>query len=214
MYGLIYCITNAVNGKQYVGQTVRTLEQRWQFHLRAAREFSGCALHSAIRKYGIEAFAIQQIDVAESQDELNEKEIHHVARLGTLAPGGYNLTSGGKQTRLSEETCKKISEANKGRVISGEARRNMSKAVQFRPQVSSSTRSKLSERVISEETCEKLSRALRKVSCRRGHQFNDVNTYTNPLTGARQCWICWKLYSNRKLPKKVEERFVEEKTAQ
>jgi predicted GIY-YIG superfamily endonuclease len=36
--GLIYLITNTVNGKRYIGQTVRTLRQRWQQHVRDAKQ--------------------------------------------------------------------------------------------------------------------------------------------------------------------------------
>ena len=114
VYGRIYCVTNLVNGKQYVGQTTLTIEDRWDLHLKSALQyFSMGALHCAIRKYGVEAFAIEQIDVAVSQDELNEKEIHHVARLGTYG-GGYNLRPGGGRWRLSEESRRKMSESHLG----------------------------------------------------------------------------------------------------
>ena len=29
----IYLITNKINGKQYVGQTIRTIEERWKGHI-------------------------------------------------------------------------------------------------------------------------------------------------------------------------------------
>ena len=51
---LIYKITNTVNGKIYVGQTVRTLEERkWQ-HINTAKNGHKNHLYNAMRKYGIE----------------------------------------------------------------------------------------------------------------------------------------------------------------
>ena len=112
MFGIIYCITNTVSGKQYVGQTTRTLERRWWFHLRSVRYGSQCALHCAIRKYSPAAFKIEQIDSAKTLDELNEKEAHHIAQLKTLAPCGYNLTTGGEGYEVSEEVRRIQSESS------------------------------------------------------------------------------------------------------
>ena len=173
-YGIIYIVTNTVNGKQYVGQTTLTLTDRWKHHRESALDyFSMGALHCAIRKYGVEAFAIEQIDVAGSQDELNEREIHHVARLGTYG-GGYNLRPGGERWRLSEETRRKISESSKSRVISEKTRRKLSESSWNR----------------------------KKTSCKNGHLFLEVNTYIS-LNGSRSCVACRYLAGGRKIPKKL-----------
>jgi hypothetical protein len=55
-------------------------------------------------------FNVEQIDFAESSKELNKKEVFHIMRLKTLAPRGYNLTTGGEGYNVSEETRKKQSE--------------------------------------------------------------------------------------------------------
>lgn len=112
MYGFIYLVTNTVNGKQYVGQTTRSLKRRWQFHLRSVRGGSKYALHCAIRKYGAAAFKVEQIDSAETLEELNEKEARYVLQLATLAPGGYNLTTGGDGFKVSDETREKQSKTH------------------------------------------------------------------------------------------------------
>ena len=167
------------NGKQYVGQTVRILEQRWQSHIRSAENGSTFALHRAIRKYGAGSFKVEQIDSAKTLDELNKKEAYYIAQLGTLAPDGYNLTGGGEgrivsaETRqklsdvwdsrtVSDETCRKISEMKLGRITSMETRKKMSAAV-LGHIVSEETRQKLSKalsgRVMSEETRKRMSDA-------------------------------------------------------
>lgn len=93
-YGIIYVVENTINGKKYVGQTVQPLKVRWQRHCR--KEQSGCvALASAIAKYGADAFKVSEVAQASTKEELNSLEAQLVVALGTVAPGGYNLRSGG-----------------------------------------------------------------------------------------------------------------------
>lgn len=95
-----------VNGKQYVGQTSRTLEKRWKEH---CDKHSKClALHSAILKYGSENFTVQQIDVACNQIEADYKEHAWIERLNTLSPNGYNLKDGGSNGKHSEDVKLKM----------------------------------------------------------------------------------------------------------
>ena len=119
VHGIIYCVTNTVNGKQYVGQTTHTFKWRWQRHLASARCGSRGVLHSAICKYGIEVFKVEQIDFAESRSELNEKEVYHIARCLALVPDGYNLAAGGEGSfgyAPTRETRRRLSEALTGKV--------------------------------------------------------------------------------------------------
>lgn len=123
---IIYKVTNKVNGKIYIGQTIRTLEQRkWQ-HLDAAK--NGCKTHfyNAIRKYGEENFVFEIIDEASSLQELNELERYYIAKFNCIE-NGYNMVDGGnnnvmflddvKQKHLesmrSDETRAKISKTMK-----------------------------------------------------------------------------------------------------
>jgi group I intron endonuclease len=119
-FGIIYCITNLVNGKQCVGQTIHSLKLRWRRHQHYAKRGSDGAIHRAIRKYGAENFKIEQIDTADSLDELNNKEASHILLRVTLSPSGYNLTTGGDGCSLSEETKQKISRSGLGRIFSEE----------------------------------------------------------------------------------------------
>lgn len=106
-----------VNGKQYVGQTTRTLEQRWREH---CSNNSQCTyLHYAITKYGKENFKVEQIDIALDQDELDYKESQYIKSYNTLAPNGYNLNTGGSiGKKVSKATCNKISKSHHN--VSGE----------------------------------------------------------------------------------------------
>ena len=90
---IIYLITNKKNGKQYVGQTTRTLRERKLEHAR-----KNGIVGKAIRKYGKENFDIKQIDSADSIELLNQKEIDWIEKLDTKSPYGYNLCNGGDNT--------------------------------------------------------------------------------------------------------------------
>lgn len=59
---IVYKITNLVNGKVYVGQTIRSLEDKWKQHLTLR---NGCPkLIAAIKSYGVENFKIELIEKA------------------------------------------------------------------------------------------------------------------------------------------------------
>lgn len=110
---IIYKITNLINSKAYIGQTIYELEQRWVQH---NSKSSGCrAIANALRKYGKENFTIEIVTICYSLEELNAQEEKYIKEFNTLAPNGYNLTTGGESRILTEESRKKISIANKGR---------------------------------------------------------------------------------------------------
>lgn len=95
---IIYKITNKINGMAYIGQTKRTLEARWKSHVHDAR----CANHrtkfklqNAILEFSPENFTIEQIDVAASHEEADQKEMYWIRHFDTFE-NGYNSTLGGK----------------------------------------------------------------------------------------------------------------------
>lgn len=97
--GVIYKITNHVNGKVYVGQTLCTPQKRWREHSCAARSsnWRKTYLHRAMHKYGINNFHLNVIDQAATREELNAKEKYWIGLLGTASSTkGYNLTIGGE----------------------------------------------------------------------------------------------------------------------
>jgi group I intron endonuclease len=116
---IIYKITNKLNGKIYIGQTVQPLADRWSDHSRPSRGMhpNRSAIGSAIRKYGKENFTIEQIDSAETLEMLNVMEITYIKALNSLAPNGYNMELGGESKLCHEETKEKISATLKGRKI-------------------------------------------------------------------------------------------------
>lgn len=94
MCGVIYLITNNLNGKQYVGKTTRSLNIRMNHHK------CGGDLHidRAIRKYGRENFTVEVLEECYTVEQLNEREIFWIAALNCKHPNGYNHTDGGEGT--------------------------------------------------------------------------------------------------------------------
>lgn len=96
MYGQIYKITNNINNKLYVGQTTKNLEERLREHFQNADNLKNFTLSNAIRKYGKDNFSIDQIDTADTKDDLNKKEIYWINYYKSFDINyGYNMTLGG-----------------------------------------------------------------------------------------------------------------------
>lgn len=82
----IYKITNLVNGKSYIGQSIH-IERRWKEHCLPS---SDSAIAKAIQKYGKEQFSFQIVEEC-SKEELNEKEEYYISYYNTVIPNGYNI---------------------------------------------------------------------------------------------------------------------------
>ena len=95
MFGIIYIITNSINDKVYIGQTIQTLKSRWQAHCRkGSLEEQNMQIKRAIKKYGKENFSIKELERC-SIAELDEKEIYYISLYDSYNKG-YNSTKGGK----------------------------------------------------------------------------------------------------------------------
>lgn len=107
---VIYKITNKIDGKQYIGQTVQNIAKRWTQHRSDALiRKNHTALHRAMNKYGTENFSIKVLAHCNSMEEMNHRESYYIKLFNTLAPNGYNIALGGKNQRHSEETKKRLS---------------------------------------------------------------------------------------------------------
>lgn len=101
--GFIYCIENIVNHKKYIGQTCKTISQRFSEHVwdSSNNPGRGMVLHKAIKKYSPKAFTISEIaritdtDRKRLEEHLDELEIYYISEYKTLTPNGYNVTRGG-----------------------------------------------------------------------------------------------------------------------
>lgn len=164
---IIYKATNKENGKAYIGQTITPLEKRKRDHCSAAlRGKNGCrAFASALRKYGLKAFAWEVIDAADTIEDLNILEELWIEAENTLAPSGYNLRTGGENSIPSAETLKKMS----GKIYSAERLKNMSES-QKGKKASIKTKLKMSEAQKGRKQSERCKRILAKHN--KGNQHN------------------------------------------
>lgn len=109
MNGYIYLITNLVNGKKYVGQTVTSIEERWRKHCSIAKTGKATGIDGAIAKYGEKSFSCKKIIECPVED-LDELEQYYIDKYNTYQGDnqdlGYNLTLGGQGKqfyRIDEE---------------------------------------------------------------------------------------------------------------
>jgi group I intron endonuclease len=192
-FGIIYLITNTVDGMRYVGQTQNSLVIRWSGHKSDSKVFSRNFFHRAIRKYGFDAFLKEEIDNAESLQELNYKETFHIINLNTLAPNGYNLTLGGDTVEFSEETRNRISTSIKVRCIRGHL--FTPENTYTRPKTGGRKCRQCQKNWVEEKRAKRVGEEILsvpnrdKVACIRGHAFTLENTYI-AKTGSRKCKKC------------------------
>lgn len=111
---IIYQLTNRLNGKSYVGQTIQPFDVRLSAHLRD--KTSKLPLHRALRKYGVANFECRILLYADNLKELNFYEQAIIARFNTLSPKGYNCRSGGENSLHIESTKRKISQMKMGQL--------------------------------------------------------------------------------------------------
>lgn len=103
---IIYKATNLVNGKVYIGQTIRSLEYRKRRHLQDAKRGDSTHFHQALRKYGEHNFVFEVIDEAFNKTELNKLENYYIQQFNSIKTG-YNMVDGGKNNIMFNGKVKK-----------------------------------------------------------------------------------------------------------
>lgn len=89
----IYKITNKINGKVYIGQSVNVFK-RWSVHGNVNKVTNKPQVISkAIQKYGIESFTFEVLETC-TKELLNSREIYWISKYNSYKEG-YNSTSGG-----------------------------------------------------------------------------------------------------------------------
>ena len=112
----IYKITNKINGKCYIGQSVN-IERRWNEHASVAfneKQWSyNSKLSRALRKYGRDNFVFEIIEECSCHNN-NKREIFWIDHYKAVEEG-YNICLGGETTvKISREAVKSLWEDGKG----------------------------------------------------------------------------------------------------
>lgn len=101
---IIYSITNMINGKRYIGQTINTFNHRYREGGVGAervkntyeKEGGNTHLYNSICKYGVESFSIEILHIGKTKNELNYFEDFYIKYYNTRNPKyGYNIKPGG-----------------------------------------------------------------------------------------------------------------------
>ena len=102
---LIYKITNKLNGKVYIGQTIKTLDHRKKGHIQATKDGVNHHLYNAMNKYGIENFVFEEICKASTKSELNYLEAKYILEYDSVR-NGYNMGYGGDNNVMDSPIVK------------------------------------------------------------------------------------------------------------
>lgn len=109
----LYCLTNKINGKQYIGITKQNVKTRWR---KGTGYKPNTRINKAILKYGWDNFMKEILFDNLSQEEAIRLEKEYISLLDTIN-NGYNVQEGGlggANGEITDELRKKLSNSHKG----------------------------------------------------------------------------------------------------
>lgn len=116
----IYKITNLINNKVYIGQSI-DVKQRWRQHkYETKKDKPKMIINRAMKKHGIENFSFEVIASCFDMSAANDAETFIVAQENSLIPNGYNVTNGGYNSPKTKEWKQQMSLKAKERYVKGE----------------------------------------------------------------------------------------------
>lgn len=123
----IYKIVNIINNKLYIGQSV-DIYKRWNYHkyeLNNNKHFN-IHLQNSWNKYGEDNFKFEIIEIC-PKDRLNDKEKYYIMFYNSNNENGYNISEGGNDSIITDETKRKMSQSHIGilRTIESRAKQSL-----------------------------------------------------------------------------------------
>lgn len=220
VYGVIYKITNKINGKCYIGQTCKKngfkdryvqygeslIEKVYNHYLYRKERDEGYNIHllRSIEKYGFDAFeVIEKFDIAFSRKELLLKEKCWIAIYKSNDDNfGYNKTLGGEGTygysfwNEKDESELKILRENKSKMMKGKnnpnyKRNQWAERTYEENQIIKNKRKK----TMSEKSEEELKEISKKISeANKGKRHADFNGKNNPRAKSVICLTTKRIF--------------------
>jgi group I intron endonuclease len=93
---IIYYIENKINKKIYIGYTSKTINKRFDEHIKNAKNKVNRRLYDAMNHYGYDNFIIKEIEICDDKFTANELESWYIYIFQSKNPDkGYNMTWGG-----------------------------------------------------------------------------------------------------------------------
>lgn len=181
----IYRITNLVNGKRYIGQTVN-IKKRFHDHQNYS---SNTHLKNSITKYGLENFKFEVLFEVSSKTQADKLEIALIAKYDLTNPmNGYNKDSGGSHGSPSEETRLKQRLSHLGKSLPEEQRHKISESMKKNDRTG--PRNPMYGYKMSEE--EKLRRSLeergdKNPNWNNGKPVCQIDRYTDEVIAEYMC---------------------------
>lgn len=164
----VYCIKNTVNNKTYIGIST-DLKHRIKTHYHKLQNSNHHNKHlqKSVNFYNLDHFTVEVIELVEESNLLIKENFYQQLYKSTDSDYGYNvlLTDVNGQVRHSEESKRKISIGNKGKIRSKETRVKLSIANLGSPGTPHTEKhkvymsQKMSGRTLSDETKKKMSTA-------------------------------------------------------
>ena len=103
---VVYKITNLINNKVYIGITKQIIKRIGNhiYYFKNPNSSNNTYLHKSLRKYGLEFFTIEVLEICDTLDSLNDKEVYWIQYYNsTDNKKGYNLDSGGNLKEPNEQ---------------------------------------------------------------------------------------------------------------
>lgn len=112
-FGYIYKITNKINGKCYIGQTIDIVKRFDKYRRLCVK--GQPKIYNALKKYGVDSFSFEILDTVSDQDTLDFLEDIYILCFDSIEYGYNSKPGGGNRVKFTEDVKRKISSSLSGK---------------------------------------------------------------------------------------------------